>query len=323
MNKILKNLSILTKPQSIIGIVISLLGIWWAFKDFEFNEFVNNIKDVHYEYILLACILIIFSVILRAIRWKLLFRKSDNVEVYPLFKYELIGYFGNNVLPLRLGEVLRAYILGQRYKLSKSYVLGTIIVERLLDTLSLMALSILLLFIYPMEDSLKELVYYGLGFGLVIIVLLIAMNKLNLFKSENRIVKLISNFIDGFKNIEPSKIPQLFLLGCATWMIYWFDVHLIQYAFDFGMSPAQSLLVLVVTSLFMSIPSAPGMIGTFHAGVKLVMVDIFMFSIADADAFAIVVHAYGFIAYTLLGAIYFMRSQFHENAISKIIGENE
>jgi hypothetical protein len=196
-------------------------------------------------------------------------------------------------------------------------------VERLLDTLSLMALSILLLFIYPMDDSLKEIVYYGLGVGFVIIVILIVMSKLNLIKSENKIVKLISNFIDGFKNIDIAKIPQLFLLGFSTWAIYWFDVHLIQYAFDFGMSPAQSLLVLVVTSLFMSIPSAPGMIGTFHAGVKLVMVDIFMFSTADADAFAIVVHAYGFIAYTILGAIYFMRSQFHENAISKIIGNNE
>ncbi len=323
MNKIFKNLSILTKPQSIIGIIISTLGIWWAFKDFKLVAFINSIKDVQYEYILLACLLIIFSVVLRAIRWKMLFRESDNVEVYPLFKYELIGYFGNNVLPLRLGEVLRAYILGQRYKLSKSYVFGTIIVERLLDTLSLMALSILLLFIYPMDDSLKEIVYYGLGVGFVIIVILIVMSKLNLIKSENKIVKLISNFIDGFKNIDIAKIPQLFLLGFSTWAIYWFDVHLIQYAFDFGMSPAQSLLVLVVTSLFMSIPSAPGMIGTFHAGVKLVMVDIFMFSTADADAFAIVVHAYGFIAYTILGAIYFMRSQFHENAISKIIGNNE
>ena len=323
MNKNLKNLSFLIKPQSIIGIIISTLGIWWAFKDFKLVAFINSIKDLHYEYIILACLLIIFSVVLRAIRWKMLFRESDNVKVYPLYKYELIGYFGNNVLPLRLGEVLRTYILGKRYKLSKSYVFGTIVLERLLDTLSLMVLSILLLFIYPIEDSLKEIIYYGLGMGFAIIVILIIMSKLNLIKSENKILKLISNFIDGFKNIDASKIPLLFLLGLSTWAIYWFDIYLIQYAFDFGMNPAQSLLVLVVTSLFMSIPSAPGMIGTFHAGVKLVMVDIFKFSIADADAFAIVLHAYGFISYTILGAIYFMRSQFHENAISKIIGENE
>ena len=88
------------------------------------------------------------------------------------------------------------------------------------------------------------------------------------------------------------------------------------------MTPAHSLLLLVVSSLFMAIPSAPGMIGTFHAGVKYVMVDLlatsYTYTVSEAVSFAIVLHAYGYISYTFLGAIYFARSQFHKNAISEV-----
>ena len=103
MSKIKENILLLLKPQAIIGLLISILGIYWAFHDFAFDEFLETIKSVKYEYVLLACVLLISSVWLRAIRWKYLFKSEDGVETYSLFRYELIGYFGNNVLPLRLG----------------------------------------------------------------------------------------------------------------------------------------------------------------------------------------------------------------------------
>ena len=95
-------------------------------------------------------------------------------------------------------------------------------------------------------------------------------------------------------------------------------------SFGFEMTPADSLLLLVVSSLFMSIPSAPGMIGTFHAGVKYVMlVQFATYTVSEAVSFAIILHAYGYIAYTLLGAIYFARSQSHENAIFQVLQNSE
>ena len=156
MSKIKENILLLLKPQTIIGLLISIAGIYWAFHDFDFDTFLETIKDIKYEFVLLACVLIISSVWLRAIRWKYLFKPEDRVETYSLFRYELIGYFGNNVLPLRLGELLRSYILGKRYHLSKSYVFGTIVLERILDTLTLMLLSIILLFIYPLTSLIKS-----------------------------------------------------------------------------------------------------------------------------------------------------------------------
>ena len=323
MNKIKRNILLLIRPQTVIGLLISVVGIYWAFHDFAFDQFIETIKSVRYEYVLFACILIISSVWLRAMRWKYLFKSEDGVETYSLFRYELIGYFGNNVLPLRLGELLRAYILGKRYSLSKSYVFGTIVLERILDTLALILLSIILLFIYPLTSLIKSYIYTGMILSAILVVLLIILKRMNFINSESGFLFTISNFFQGFKNLEYNKIPILFILSIFTWSVYWLDVHLIQYAFGFGMTPADSLLLLVVSTLFMSIPSAPGMIGTFHFGVKYVMVDLFStsyaYTVSEATSFAIVLHAYGYISYTLFGAIYFARSQFHKNAISEVL----
>ena len=320
MSKIKENILLLLKPQAIIGLLISIVGIYWAFHDFAFDEFLETIKSVKYEYVLLACVLIISSVWLRAIRWKYLFKSEDGVETYSLFRYELIGYFGNNVLPLRLGELLRAYILGKRYSLSKSYIFGTIVLERILDTLTLILLSIILLFIYPLTNLIKSYIYTGMILSVILVILLIILKRMNLVNTERGFIFNISRFFQSFKNLEYNKIPIIFILSIFTWSIYWIDVHLIQYAFGFEMTPAHSLLLLVVSSLFMAIPSAPGMIGTFHVGVKYVMlVQFATYTVSEAVSFAIILHAYGYIAYTLLGAIYFARSQFHENAISQVL----
>ena len=78
-------------------------------------------------------------------------------------------------------------------------------------------------------------------------------------------------------------------------------------------------MVLVLSHMALAIPAAPGMIGTFHAAVKYTMVDLFAYSANDGNSFAILLHAYGYILLTLLGAYFFMRSQFHDYALDTIL----
>ena len=210
--------------------------------------------------------------------------------------------------------------MGKRYHLSKSYTFGTIVLERILDTLALILLSIILLFIYPLTSLIKSYIYTGIILSVILVVFLFILKRFFFVNTEHGFLLTISNFFQGFKNLEYNKITILFILSILTWSIYWLDVHLIQYAFGFEMTSAHSLLLLVVSSLFMAIPSAPGMIGTFHAGVKYVMlVQFATYTVSEAVSFAIILHAYGYISYTLIGAIYFAKSQFHENAISEVL----
>ena len=108
----------------------------------------------------MATLLLWASVLLRAIRWKWLFKVRELPSISSLYKAELIGYFGNNILPLRLGELLRSYFIGEEYKLSKSYVFGTIIMERLMDLVALAAFAILLLLWYPLGEIINTYNHY-------------------------------------------------------------------------------------------------------------------------------------------------------------------
>ena len=136
--------------------------------------------------------------------------------------------------------------------------------------------------------------------------------------------------MDGLSSIRKTLLVPIFFSTLIIWGIYWLDVHLVQKAFGFQMDWAQSLLVLVFSSMVLSIPSAPGMIGTFHAGVKYILIDIIQytpsygtFSSADGDSFAIILHAYGYILFTVLGAYYFMKSQFHTEAIQSVLTKDK
>ena len=313
-------INILADPKSIIGILISIGGIYWAFRDFHFAEFIASIQEVKIIYLVGATFLLWCSVWLRALRWRWLFKKENSPSIPSLYRAELIGYFGNNVLPLRLGELLRSYIVGKENHLSKSFVFGTVVLERLMDMLALISLALLLLLIYPLEESIRGYVLWrGLITIFTLTIILFILYKIKRIKANHKILKILNQIIDGLLSIRKEKVIPVILSSLLIWCIYWMDVFLLQRAFQFNLSWAQVLMVLVISSVALSIPSAPGMIGTFHAAVKYTMVDLFAYSPIEGNSFAILMHAYGYILLTLLGAYFFMRSQFHKNAIKNVI----
>ena len=308
------------KPKTITGIVISLAGIYWAFKDFNFIDFKQSIQQIDSVYFLFATIFLWGSVWLRGLRWKWLFKESSSPSVSSLYRAELIGYFGNNVLPLRLGELLRTYIVGKENNFSKSFVFGTVVIERLMDMLALTFFGIILLFLYPFEE--EWISDYLLKGGAVILIIILTLTILSRFKpnnTDNKFLSILNQMLDGLLSIRKQRVIPVVISSLLIWSIYLLDVYFIQRAFQFELNWTQSLTVLVISSLALSIPSAPGMIGTFHAAVKYTMVDLFAFTPNEGNSFAILMHAYGYILFTLLGAYYFLKSQFHENAIKNVL----
>ena len=310
-------------PKAIAGIVISVGGIYWAFWDFKFHEFSNSIQEVNYIYLLFATLFLWASVWLRALRWRWLFRLNTLPSTASLYRAELMGYFGNNVLPLRLGELMRAYLIGREWNLSKKYVFGTIVLERILDFLSLIVFAFLLILFYPLEESLREYIIWRGGISLVaIMIFIIILHRIKTIKINHKILNSLKDIIKGLLSINKKVLFPVIAASLFIWGIYYLDVYLLQYAFGFNLSFSQVLMVLVLSSLALAIPSAPGMIGTFHAAVKYTMVDLFGFTSHVGNAFAILLHAYGYILLTLLGAYYFMKNQFRNSAIQTVFDKD-
>ena len=117
--------------QVIIPLLISFICIYLVYKNIDFNLFFNELSKTNYIYILTASLLLYLTVFIRAIRWKVILNKD--ISTYSLFKVQMIGYFVNNILFFRIGEILKSYVLGKKQNISKSYVFGTVIFERFLD----------------------------------------------------------------------------------------------------------------------------------------------------------------------------------------------
>ena len=92
-----------------------------------------------------------------------------------------------------------------------------------------------------------------------------------------------------------------------------FNIKIISYACGHNLSIEESLLLLTFTTLFMIIPAAPGMVGTFHASVIIVMTKLLEFSNQEASSFSIILHAYSYITYSIIGGFYFFKSNIRMN----------
>ena len=288
-----------------IGILVSLVFSYISFKKFNFSDLSILINEINLFYIFIAVIILLFSVFLRALRWKLLF-KTDQIKTRFLFDIELIGYFGNNILPLRMGELLRSLLVSKQYKFSNSYVFGTIILERFLDMLGLILIVITLVLL-----DFKLLFEYIFKYKYIYILILVPfILAISFFKgrkavsSKNKLIEVFNSLINGFSSLNRKNIIYIFIYTVFIWMIYAIEVYIIQYSLNINLSINQCMFLLILSTIALSIPSAPANIGTFEFSIIYGM-SIIGINTYSAE-FAVLLHLLTFIPYTVIGGLLLM-----------------
>ena len=297
----------------LLGIFISIIFSFFSFKNFKINTLFKLLNDINYLIILVAILLLLFSVYIRALRWKLLF-SSTNITTKSLFDAELIGYFGNNIFPLRFGEFLRCIVLSEHYKISKTYIFGTVILERLLDMFGVILVCIFLLVLNSsiLLDFIFEFNLLYL-FILVPICLLLSffLNRIDYFKNIFR-NSFLKNIIEGFSGLNKKNIFFVFLYTIFIWLIYILEVYLIQSSIQLNLDLTECVFLLIISSFALSIPSSPGNIGTFEFSIILGMsiLGIYTDSPDIVTSFSILLHALTFFPYTILGGILYIKNNY-------------
>jgi hypothetical protein len=258
----------------------------------------------------IASALLLVSIPIRGYRWSLLLKPVGDVSVKLASEATLVGYFGNNALPFRLGEVLRSYFLSRQTKLGMSKVFGTVIVERILDSIGFVVLLAILPFLGAIPAELLEPIKWAVVFGgvmAVATVIVVRLDKLPLV--TGKLEGMFNNLKLGFNGLrEDSHYLPLALTTMVIWILYIASVHVALTGMDLGLTLRQSYLILVAASLVMAVPAAPGFVGTYHAGVIFILVSVFGIELSTSQATAIVLHAVGFVPYTILGAFYYFKA---------------
>jgi len=289
------------------------------------DELWLQLTQVHMSYILLSTVLMIYSVVIRARRWKLILEPIEEIPVRALFSATMIGYFGNSVLPFRMGEILRAYSVGKQFTLSSSSTLGTIILERVLDMLGLIFLIVIFLILSPINEWLGEILYGVIFITLVAFVFVFWLGKTKVKwqpfllrfrildnRFGRRLINIVYNLINGITALKnTSHALKITFYTLYLWFIYYVYMLGVVTAIGINLDWIGIGIILITTSLSISIPAAPGYIGTYHAVAVYVLTNIFSVGLTEAQAFAIIVHAVGYIPFVVLGSYYFLRSSIH------------
>ncbi|MCF7886225.1 MAG: flippase-like domain-containing protein [Candidatus Marinimicrobia bacterium] len=315
--------------KSLIGFAISVIGLYLGFRKFDIEGFFNAMANAELIFFFISMGIMIFLNLVRAWRWKYILAPIKKISIKRMFAAEMIGYFGNNVFPLRLGELLRSYSLGKAEKISSATAFGTIVVERVLDVLAFIIIMLIGALSY---DNMPEWVHKGAFFGsiafgvfiIVIIVLLLYQKNLKKFVeqrfdkySHTKIYQFIENLIYGLVTLKKNPhtlliILQSFFIMVVNIFFFW----VVGLIFDHYFAISSVLLIYFITCAVIAIPSSPGYVGTYHAGA-IGILSVLGFNLSESQAMAVIMHAAGFIPITIIGGIYFMKYHINVNEFEK------
>jgi glycosyltransferase 2 family protein len=312
----------------ILGVVVSAVFVWIAVRGLDFGKFLAELQHANYIWLVPGVAIYFVGVWARTWRWHYMLRHIKSVPLHPLFKIVCIGYLGNNIFPVRAGEVLRSVVLKQEEDIPVSSSLATVLIERLFDGLTMLLFVFVALPFVPLESTtLATYRPFIVGFtvlflgALVVFLALAARPQLarQLYGTfvqmavphqfRARVLAVADRFMVGFESLASGRaVVMIFVTSIAVWLCetgkYWFVMH----AFPFEVSFLTLMLMNGVVNLATTLPAAPGYAGTFDAPGIAVLVAAGVPQ-EVAAAYTVVLHVALWLPITLLGAYYLWRSQ--------------
>ena len=287
------------------GLVITaaFLAIFLARTDF--GEIRHSFSGADYALALTGVPLYFVGYWCRAFRWHLLLQPVKSIPTGRLYPVVLIGLMSNNVAPARIGELVRAYLVGQRESIDKSAAFGTIALDRLFDGLTLVAILGVMVVISGADTGVKSLgagaaAIFVLGTAIVVAMAMsptLVRGWLTIFVRRlpgtlaMRVEGILDSFLSGLASVRSPRILVLSALASlASWLLEASMYYVVGEAFHLGVGFDAYLVVVSAANLALSVFASPGGVGPFEVTTREVLI-FFGVGGAAASAYAIALHA--------------------------------
>jgi uncharacterized protein (TIRG00374 family) len=325
-----------------IGILISAgllaLMFWWI--GFDFRRLWDAMRGFEPWHLAAAAVLNLMFLVVRAVRWRYLMDPvKERVKISHLYSATMVGFMANNLLPARLGEIVRAYVIGRREDIPKSSAFATIVVERVFDSLSVFVLLITVLAFMPesisgghLAATIRRTRTISLVGGVVLFIILgflihrqsslekIAGSFLRLIspKLADSAVGLLNKFVSGLSVIKkPRLLGPIIFYSAIHWGFLWVPIYIVFKGYGLNLGVYAAAFIFVVIAFAVALPSTPGYIGTFHAAVAAALM-VFGVQKEQALALAIVLWAIGYFPVTIIGLYCLSRENLTFSSIKTI-----
>ncbi|MFH1540543.1 MAG: lysylphosphatidylglycerol synthase transmembrane domain-containing protein [Elusimicrobiota bacterium] len=324
------------KKRIIFGIIISIFFLYLVLRNIDIKTIAKFIINGNYLWLLPCIVAYTLAFILRSVRWKFLFLPIKKFSAKQLFPSLAMGFAANCIFPMRFGELVRAYIVGKKHNISKSSSLATIVLERITDGISVLILLLLAVPFLPVFPPwVKKTIFIAIIFFIsvlgVVSILIVKKHFIDFFKKipfikyelKERLVHKIKKFLVGFEIITDIKsFLIVMLISFCVWLCEIFNTYFLLKIVGINLSLFAIIFVLFITIIGLTIPAAPGSLGTFEAafvaGIMFFSTNGTIIMKEVAFAAALISHFVGGIYILLVGFYYFFKEGISYKEISQV-----
>jgi hypothetical protein len=310
------------KRQLIIGTLISVVFLYFALRGIDWATFGGVFAQTNIWIVLVGAFFTMLGHYIRAYRWVFMLRPVRTVPTKSAFSATCIGLAFNNLLPARLGEVVRAVSIGRSESISKSAAFATIVYERVVDVFGLLVLMWFLLLGAQGPEWLRRSGTILLALNVLLMALLYYMHRYrrNFLLIVGRVLRpfparlraratgWLVSFIDGLDVVRsPRMIIPMILTSIGVWGAAGVGIYFCLVSIDIHLPVMASVVLLVLIPLGTMVPSAPAYLGPVQYACILGL-GIYGVGKSEALAYSFVFHAHHFFPVTIAGLFYAWRS---------------
>lgn len=306
----------------IVGTFVSLIALYFIATQLNLDLFWQAWQTANYWYVVPCMILLVIGLITRAFRWRILL--NNELPFNRTFSIMNVAYLVNGVLPLRIGEVARVYLVSRtKQSIPIPTTTSTIVVERLLDLLAIVVMVLLALVLGTVPPEIRTAssiaaIVAVVGFIFLVILASKREKALALFVRILRIVPFfnrytviedwVEQFLIGLIPLtKPRALFFAFTWTAISWAVSILAGFVLMFAFFEQGSLSATMLYIAAAAFAIALPAVPGNLGTYEASILLALTALGYEQSSTAIAFAVMVHAVNVFVHASTGVIGFIQ----------------
>lgn len=317
--------------RSLLGLAVSAVFLYIFFRSVDLDTIVRSVGDAQLLWLVPATGVYFSGLWLRAARWKRLMAPFAAVSTARLFRVITIGFAVNNVLPFRLGELVRTVLLRHSHGVPIAATLASILLERVLDVAALCSFLVVVSLFVPLEGwlaGLAGLSWIVVGGGVAGFILLLIAPRAVLRRELERVTaaagrlsarlaQIVDSFLNGMRALEtPAGMLAIGFLSVASWAAELGLYFFVMLAFGFDSGLLGLVVGMVAANLATVVPSSPGYVGTFDVPLQLVLGE-FGVPMATASSYTLVTHAVLLVPVVAVGLVLLGRENLSLGALRR------
>lgn len=308
----------------ILGILISIVLVYLSVRGINFQDVFRDLKIIQFTYVIAFIVLVMIMQWLRSYRWGVMLQPMEKIDQLSLFSVTSVGFLAIASIPARIGELARPYLISKRSSINMSSALGTILVERVLDSFTVLAIAVIALFYTDLPQWMikSSIIFFLLAVVMFCFIIFLILRRDTALKLINKILgklpgrfahkidELIQHFIDGFQIITNVRLLlYLFFLSAVIWLVDVAAIYMLLESFGFGLPVMASFVLMIILIIGIALPAGPGYIGNWHFACVLAL-SLFGLAKSEALSFALVYHFLSMVIVVVLGVAFLPFNKF-------------